>query len=205
MVRVSTSGGEKAASLVPAAPRAKHWRLSVHRACQFLRCQVGFCVAPTFKRSQESLDECQPTRCRLRHSPSVHRSLVAPRLHWRNDSGGNPAELLRSRPLGTLGLQLATLALSLRTSRHAELGALPGPAERIQPQLGATCFGPGDRDFENHLRRAWRRRRNPGPVAHLRHRFRLGPPGLAGEPERLAHPRHGRLRPGADPQGAEHS
>lgn len=45
--------------------------------------------------------------------------------------------------------------------------------------------------------------RNPGPVAHLRHRFRVGPSGAASQPQRLAHPRHGRLRSGTDPQRAE--
>ena len=59
--------------------------------------------------------------------------------------------------------------------------------------------------FENHLHRPRRQRRNPGAVAHLRHRFGLGPSGAASEHQRLAHPRHGRFRSGADPQRAEHS
>jgi len=43
MAQASTSGGEKAASLVPKALRAKRWRLSVNRACQPNRRPVGFC------------------------------------------------------------------------------------------------------------------------------------------------------------------
>src|SRR6218665_154111 len=45
----------------------------------------------------------------LPHQPPVPGALVAPRLHWRSDPRGNAAELLRSRPLGAVGLQRAAV------------------------------------------------------------------------------------------------